>query len=279
MSKRSEAKTVFITGGASGLGRALAEAYAADGFNIAIGDVNDVRLAETQAALEGLGAKVLALRCDVTQEAHLVAARDAIMKQFGRVDIVVNNAGVAQSGPIDETSMEDWQWIVDINLLGVVRGCKVFTPVFKQQKSGTFINIASMAGLIHPPQMASYNATKAAVVALSETLKIELHPWNISVSVVCPAFFRTNLHETQRSTSAELDGFTRKLVAKAKVEPAEIAAKVKAGAARGDFHILTHEKERRIWLFKRYVPYPIYAKAAIREAQRVFARKPKTAAK
>src|SRR3546814_13789456 len=100
-------------------------------------------------------------------------------EQFGGVDLLFNNAGVAQSGPIDETTMDDWQWIVDINLLGVVRGCRVFTPLMKTQGSGVIVNIASMAGLIHPPQMAAYNTTKAAVVALSETLKAELHRYDI----------------------------------------------------------------------------------------------------
>src|SRR3546814_16585000 len=103
--------------------------------------------------------------------------------------------------------MDDWQWIVDINLLGVVRGCRVFTPLMKTQGSGVIVNIASMAGLIHPPQMAAYNTTKAAVVALSETLKAELHRYGIQVSGVCPAFFPTNLHEPPRPTTPRPDPF------------------------------------------------------------------------
>src|SRR3546814_5641416 len=133
------------------------------------------------------------IHCDVRSEADLITAREQMVKQFGCVDLLFNNAGVAQSGPIDETTMDDWQWIVAINLLGVVRGCRVFTPLMKTQGSGVIVNIASMAGLIHPPQMAAYNTTKAAVVALSETLKAELHRYGIQVSVVCQAFFRTKI--------------------------------------------------------------------------------------
>ncbi len=264
---------VFITGGASGLGRALAEHYARQGARIGIGDINNARGEETLNALRALGAQAFYVTCNVTVEDDLIAARDAMLAQYGGVDLLFNNAGVAQSGPIDETTLADWQWIVDINLLGVVRGCRVFTPVMKQQKSGYIVNIASMAGLINPPQMAAYNVTKAAVVALSETLKIELHRYGIGVSVVCPAFFRTNLHETQRSTNEDLSNFTRKLVGKAKVGPEEIAEKVAAGVAAKRFHILTHKAEERIWLYKRFLPYAMFANAAIKRAEAVMHRK------
>lgn len=267
-------KRIFITGGASGLGRALAEIYGADGWNVLIGDINAARLVEAAAVLSASGITVHSLSCDVRQEADLIAARDWLESNWGGVDIVVNNAGVSVAGAIEDTSLDDWNWILDINLLGVVRGCKVFTPLLKKQGSGWLINIASMAGLIHPPQMSPYNASKAAVVALSETLKAELFNDGIGVSVVCPAFFRTNLAETQRTATAALDSFTRKLVNKAKVGPEEIAALIKAGVEHGDFHILTHPKERNIWRFKRFVPYPVYFKAVKREVNRVFKRKP-----
>ncbi|MDP3294050.1 MAG: SDR family NAD(P)-dependent oxidoreductase, partial [Nevskia sp.] len=141
---------VFITGGASGLGRALAEAYAGDGAKVCIGDINAARCAETLAALTALGATAHALPCNVTDEASLQAAADWLQTNWGGVDLVFNNAGVADAGGIDEMPIADWQWMIDINLLGVVRGCKVFTPMLKAQKSGHLINTASMAGLIHP---------------------------------------------------------------------------------------------------------------------------------
>ncbi|WP_428380198.1 SDR family oxidoreductase [Nevskia ramosa] len=264
---------VFITGGASGLGRALAEAYAREGARVCIGDINAARCAETLAALTALGATAHALPCDVTDEASLQAAADWLQAKWGGVDLVFNNAGVADAGGIDEMPIADWQWMIDINLLGVVRGCKVFTPMLKRQKSGHLINIASMAGLIHPPMMSAYNATKAAVVALSETLHAELHPHGIKVSVVCPAFFRTNLAESVRTANADMARLTSKLINKSQIGADEIATQVLAGVAKGDFHVLTHVKEKRIWLFKRAVPFAIYAAAMRRQMAKMMAKR------
>lgn len=264
---------VFITGGASGLGRALAESYARDGAKVCIGDINAERCVETLAALKALGADAHALPCNVSSEADLQAAADWLLQHWGGVDLVFNNAGVADAGSIDEMPIADWQWMIDINLLGVVRGCKLFTPMMKAQGSGHLINTASMAGLIHPPMMSAYNATKAAVVALSETLQAELHPYGIKVSVVCPAFFRTNLAESVRTTNADMARLTAKLINKSAIGADEIAALVKAGVAKGDFHVLTHAKERRIWLFKRAVPFQVYAAAMRQQMARMMAKR------
>jgi NAD(P)-dependent dehydrogenase (short-subunit alcohol dehydrogenase family) len=264
---------VFITGGASGLGRALAEAYARDGARVCIGDINAARCAETLAALTAMGATAHALTCDVTQESDLRAAADWLQANWGGVDLVFNNAGVADAGGIDEMPLADWAWMIDINLLGVVRGCKTFVPMMKAQGSGHIVNVASMAGLIHPPNMSAYNATKAAVVALSETLQAELHAHGIGVHVVCPAFFRTNLAESVRTGNADMARMTAKLINKSPIGADEIAAAVKTAVARGDFHVLTHPREKRIWLFKRAVPFPIYAAAMRRQMAKMMARR------
>lgn len=268
-------KRIFITGGGSGLGRALALRYARDGWKVCIGDVNEAGGAAVLAELQAAGAEAFFLRCDVTKESDMEAARDALLARFGGVDIVVNNAGVAVAGGIDETPEADWAWITDINLLGVVRGCRVFTPVFRRQGGGWFINVASMAGLLHPPQMAAYNATKAAVVALSETTYAELLPDNIGTSVVCPAFFRTNLADTVRASNADLANATRRLVNKAKIGADEIAEQVFRGVARGEFRIMTHAVERRLYYIKRVTPYEIFAQGVIREAARMLGTKPR----
>lgn len=268
------AQRVFITGGASGLGRALAENYARRGARVAIGDVNPTRGAETLAALQALGATAHYLHCDVTREEDLQAAADWLLAQWGGVDIVYNNAGVADAGAIDELPLSEWQRMIDINLLGVVRGCKVFAPIMKRQENGALVNTASMAGLIHPPMMAAYNASKAAVVALSETLRSELEADGVRVSVICPAFFRTNLAESVRSQNAHMAQLTKKLVNKARVSAEEVAAKVVEAVARGDFHILTHPRERRIWLYKRFVPFPMYMRSMRKHAQALMAPRP-----
>src|SRR3546814_17876253 len=131
---------VFITGGASGLGRALAEHYARNGGRIGIGDLNDARGAETLSALRALGGEAFYIHCDVRSEADLISAREQMVEQFGGVDLLFNNAGVAQRGPIDETTLADWPWSLAINLLGVVSGCRVFTPVMTTHGSGGILN-------------------------------------------------------------------------------------------------------------------------------------------
>lgn len=251
-------RRIFITGGASGLGRALAERYALAGWRVLIGDVRVERSAEAVAALTARGAIAAEVPCDVRREDDLEAAARWLDAEWGGVDVVVNNAGVALAGDIAEMSLADWSWIIDINLLGVVRGCKVFTPRFVQQGHGHFVNVASMAGLVHPPHMSAYTATKAAVVALSESLSSELAPAGVSVSVVCPSFFRTSLHETMRSTSAELGAKARALVVRANRSADDIAARVFEGVAKKDFVILTDAEGRLAWAVKRLTPYAAY---------------------
>ncbi|HEY0660459.1 MAG TPA: SDR family oxidoreductase [Lysobacter sp.] len=263
---------VFITGGASGLGRALAERYARAGWRVCVGDLDVERCADTLSALRQHSPHSQALACDVTREADLQAAADWLKENWGGVDVVINNAGVAQMGGIGDATLADWQWIVDINLLGVVRGCKVFAPLLRAQGGGQLVNVASMAGLIYMPHAGAYNATKAAVVALSETLQLELAPDNIGVTVVCPAFFRTALAQNMRASDPQLEALTKRLVERARIGPDEIAQLVFAGVARRNTHILTHPGARRTWLLKRYLPYAWYLAMVRRQLSRMEAR-------
>ena len=161
-------KRVFITGGASGLGRAIALRYAQDGYQVCIGDVNNERGQEVLAELLALGNDACYLPCNVTVMQDLQNVRTTLTERWGGVDIVVNNAGVGgTSGPIDEVPLEDWDWVLDVNLKGVMRGIRAFTPLFKQQSSGYFVNIASAAGLLNPAHMGAYNAAKAGVISLT----------------------------------------------------------------------------------------------------------------
>lgn len=254
-------KRVFITGGASGLGQALAIRHARAGHRVCIADLDEARCKDTLAALRAAGdTEGFAVACDVRKETDLEAAAERLVREWGGVDVVYNNAGVAQAGAIGDVSLADWQWIVDINLLGVVRGCKVFAPIMKRQRSGHIVNTASMAGLIHIPRAAAYNATKAAVVALSETIKLELEPDNVNVSVVCPAFFKTNLTSSLRATEPGLEDLVRALVDRSKISADSIAELVFRGVERGDFHILTHTDSKVIWMLKR-LAYPLYLAA------------------
>lgn len=249
---------IFITGGASGLGHALALRYARAGWRVAIGDVNNQAGAAVHAELAALAPEALYLRCDVTQETDRIQAAEQLQARWGGVDVVVNNAGVAQAGAIDDVPLSDWQWILDINLLGVVRGCKVFTPLFKRQGHGHFVNIASMAGLLDMPLMSSYNVSKAGVVALSETLQHELADANIAVTVVCPSFFKTNLTDSMRATDVRLRAMVNRLFEKAELQADDIAEAVFTGVARKQFHVLPHAEGRRAWWLKRHLPRPAY---------------------
>lgn len=248
---------VFITGGAAGLGRALAARYARDGWRVCIGDVDQEGGARTAQALAGAGADAHFLPCDVTRDGDLEAAAAWVDQRWGGIDLVVNNAGVAVAGSITEVPLSDWQWIVDINLLGVVRGCRAFVPLLRRQGAGHLVNIASMAGLIHLPFMGPYNATKAAVVALSDTLRAELSASGIQVHVVCPSFFRSGIAGSARTRGAAVERLAHRLVAGARLGPEEIADRIHRGVAHGHFHILPNPEGRAAWLLKRWAPWAL----------------------
>lgn len=260
-------KRIFITGGASGLGRALAERYARAGWRVCIGDLDETRCAETMGALHGARASH-ALRCDVTREENLQAAAEWLRANWGGVDVVINNAGVAQAGSFIDTPVTDWQWIIDINLLGVVRGCRAFIPMLRAQGRGQLVNVASMAGLIHPPRGSAYNATKAAVVALSETLQLEVGGNGIDVSVVCPGYFRTNLAASARTSDSISANMVNKLVGRARHTAEEIAEIVYRGIERREFFILTHREATKVWFMKRFLPFSIYLDSMRRQFTR-----------
>lgn len=247
-------KRIFITGGASGLGRALAARYAADGWRVLIGDVNAERGRAAETTFQD-GGEIRFRVMDVTDEASLVAARDWLEAQWGGLDILVNNAGVAAAGRVERIPREDWEWIVDINLMGVVRGCRVFVPLFKRQGQGHIVNIASMAGLLNVPVMSSYNVTKAGVIALSETLRFELEPWGIHTTVVCPSFFKTNLHERLRTPEPGMEEMVGRLLAGSVIDADDIATMIRDGVTRNRFMVLPHRTGRRAWLFKRYLTW------------------------
>ena len=190
-------RVVFITGGAGGLGRGMAKAFAARGAKIMLADRDADGLASVAAELKSDGTDVGTVVCDVADLASVEAAAQATLEQFGKVHVVVNNAGVALGGQPGEIPMQDWRWIVDINLMGVVHGVEVFAPIIQAQgEGGHFVNTASMAGHFANPGMSPYNATKYAVVGYSEGLRGELEATNIGVSVLCPAWVRTNIHNT-----------------------------------------------------------------------------------
>jgi NAD(P)-dependent dehydrogenase (short-subunit alcohol dehydrogenase family) len=239
---------VLVTGGASGLGAALVKRFVADGHKVLSTDV--------AAEVPGHGATEYR-QLNVRDAADWDAAVAWCEENWGGLDVLVNNAGIATGGRIDVESLDEWDRVIDINLMGVVRGCRAFTPMFKRQRSGHFVNTASAAGLVHPPMMSSYNTVKAGVVALSETLSHELNPYGVSVSVVCPSFFRTNLADSIKGDDTEMGATARKLIEKSPRTADEIAAKVLAGVKKRQFLIIPDRPALIAWRTKRFAR-PLY---------------------
>ncbi|MFE6924528.1 SDR family NAD(P)-dependent oxidoreductase [Nocardia sp. NPDC057663] len=239
---------VLITGGASGLGAALARRFAGRGDRVVVTD-----LAEDAAVPAGASY----LRLDVTSEDDWVRARTSVQESLGGLDILVNNAGIAAGGRIDRVPPDEWTRVMNINVLGVATGCRTFTPMFKAQRAGHLVNTASLAGLVHPPAMASYAAAKAAVVALSESLRYELAPHGIDVSVVCPSFFRTNLAASLSDADPLMTRVARSLIDSAALDADDIAAAALAGIDARRFLVLTDRAGRRAYWTKRLLR-PLY---------------------
>ena len=196
-------KVAFITGGASGIGLSMAHAFGAEGMAVMLADIEPEAL---ERAVEGLREKQIradGLIADVSgREVVRAAARETVAK-FGKVHVVCNNAGVGAGGPLGTVPARDWDWVIDVNLKGVVYGVEEFAPILQAQgEGGHFVNTASLAGMVSPPGMEPYCATKFAVVAISEGWAEQLAPQNIGVSILCPGFVKTRIHESRRNRQA-----------------------------------------------------------------------------
>jgi NAD(P)-dependent dehydrogenase (short-subunit alcohol dehydrogenase family) len=194
-------KTAVISGGAEGIGLSIAQALGNQKMNIVIADIDQSNLEKARLELELDGVSVLAVALDVAQEDQWQEVANQAVAKFGKVHMVVNNAGVGgDTGPIESQDTKGWQWTLDVNLMGVVYGAKVMTPLIKKHgEGGWIVNVASMAGMGGIPYAGAYTATKAAVVALSESWAGELEGDGIHVSVLCPAFVQTRIYESARN--------------------------------------------------------------------------------
>ena len=227
-------RRVLVTGAASGLGAALAAAFEDRGDQV-------LRTDRTGGDLT----------LDVTSDDDWAAALAHVEETWGGIDVLVNNAGVAGGGRLDVATLDEWQWITEVNLFGMVRGIRAFVPLFKRQRAGHLVNVASLAGLVHPAGMASYNAVKAAVVALTETAGHELASYGVRASVVCPSYFRTNLMTSMRGSDEAVAGVVARLVESSPLTADDIAAEVLAGLDRGDEVIVPDQPARDAWALKQ----------------------------
>jgi NAD(P)-dependent dehydrogenase (short-subunit alcohol dehydrogenase family) len=205
--KLREGQVAVVTGAASGIGLAIAEHLAGRGLSVVLADVEEPALKTAEDSLRASGAPTLAVRTDVSDESSVFDLADRTLEKFGRVDVVCNNAGVtAPAAPIWETDERDWQWVLGVNLWGVIHGIRAFVPHLVAQGSGHVANTGSMAGLSIVPMVASYTASKHAVVAISESLRAELdvHAPDVGVTVLCPSYVPTRLADSARNRPPEL---------------------------------------------------------------------------
>ncbi len=192
-------KVALVTGAASGIGRETALAFARAGADLVVCDLNEAGLQETVAAARGLGRRVLARRVDVASRDEVRGFAEAVHREHEAVDVLMNNAGVGLGGGFLETGLEDWQWVLSINLWGVIHGCHFFLPAMvRHGRGGHVVNVSSAAGYLAAEQLSAYSTTKFAVFGLSEALRDELRPHRIGVTTVCPGIINTPITKTAR---------------------------------------------------------------------------------
>ncbi len=252
-----EGRVAVVTGAASGIGRAMAERFAREGMKIVLADVEQAALEQAEAELRTSGAQVIAVRTDVSDESQVRALAARAQEAFGTVHVLCNNAGVASPiGPIWEQSAADWKWVLDVNFWGVLNGVRAFLPLLLAQNEGHIVNTASIAGLNAGPFMGPYNASKFAVVALSETLYYELQATQsaVSASVLCPGFVRTRIGEAERNrrpgtepgsgpvSTMLSEKYTEpfKQMIASGMDPSNVAEKVLEAVRNRQLYILTH---------------------------------------
>jgi NAD(P)-dependent dehydrogenase (short-subunit alcohol dehydrogenase family) len=252
--KELRGKVAVVTGAASGLGRAMALAFADQGMNVALGDVADT--SDTFAQIEAKGVSAVSLKVDVSKQEDVERFAQLVDRDLGGADLVCNNAGVSPLGAAWEGSLGDWQWIVGVNLWGVIHGARSFVPRLIARGAGQVINTASVAGIINPPGSAAYNVTKHAVVAFSETLYHDLRERGspVGVSVLCPAYVPTGIADSERSRPAHLaagekspqtlarEQMLKKAVASGRLSAEEVAQAVVKAVKEDRFYILTHPR-------------------------------------
>jgi NAD(P)-dependent dehydrogenase (short-subunit alcohol dehydrogenase family) len=246
-------KTAFITGGASGIGLGMARAFGRAGMNVVIADIDKKAAAAAVEQLAARQIKAAPVHCDVSDRGSLRAAALEGVAAFGKVHVLCNNAGVAVGGQMGTVGERDWDWIIDVNLKGVVYGTETFVPLIASHgEGGHIVNTASMAGMISPPGLEPYSATKFAVVAMSEGWFLQLAPLNIGVSALCPGFVRTRIHESGRVRQDKSGGqgevdpgvaATRDAAAQqvlSGIDPDIVGERVLEAVKAGELYIFTH---------------------------------------
>ena len=252
--KEINGKTAFITGGASGIGLGMAKVFSSAGMKVIIADLRQDHLESAVSYFHERGQAVLPILLDVTDRNGFEKAAVEGEKVFGPVNILCNNAGINIIRPIDQAQYSDWDWLIDVNLNGVFNGLMTFIPRLKQLGSGHIVTTSSIAGIVAGPGTGIYSATKFAIRGLSESLRYDLAPFGIGVSVLCPGTVATNLHESEENRPKRFEGNMDEEIREAReftgqifrevlptgMSPVEVGVKVLQGIQRNDFYILPH---------------------------------------
>jgi len=245
----------IVTGAASGLGRALAVRLAAEGWRIAVADINTAGSKETLELIETAGGIGRIEHLDVTRLEDWESLRERLSADWSHLDLLVNNAGVGCSGDMGAFPLEDWHWLLNINLYGGIYGCHVLVDWLKRNPSGShIINTASFAAIAPSPSMAAYNVAKAGIVALSETLYGELSPYGVGVTVICPMFFRTNIHKAGRFHNKTTKQFIEESTRKSVLTAEDVADAAILAMRRKQLYVIPGRQARWYWWRRRLMP-------------------------
>jgi NAD(P)-dependent dehydrogenase (short-subunit alcohol dehydrogenase family) len=248
-------KNAVVTGAGSGLGRAISLELAKRGWRVVVSDLREDGVRETAALVrERGGVDVHVATCDVARYEEVEALAKLADDRLGSTDLLVNNAGVAAGGHVGDVPLEDWRWVLDVNLWGVIHGCHAFVPRMKKRKSGHVLNVASAAGFLSAKGMAPYCVTKAGVVALSETMNLELADDGVGVTVLCPTFFMTNILKASRGADDRMRALADVAMRRAKITAESVAATALDACEKKRLYALAGEDGRWLWRLKRISP-------------------------
>ena len=262
-------KVVFVTGGASGLGLAMAEAFAGAGAKIVVTDVDADALTAVEARFAGRNVPVLAIELDVTDRDAFSAAAQRAVDTFGAIHVLCNNAGVYRGGRLDAVTYEDWDWVMGVNVGGVVNGLQSVLPHIKAAGEGHVVNTASMAGVVGIAGLGVYNASKFAVVGMSEALRADLANSGVGVSVLCPGMVRTRILESERNRPDALVGDSDEAEAAARAQSEVMHMGMEAGIDPEEVGqiVVDGVRDDRFWLFT----HPELKNAAVARGEEMLA--------